>query len=238
MRDHEGGGVVHERPAHHDARMDGGAVHRSIEELLVGDGSVVGVEEDRDEDLVAPPAKAGFEVAPGQVRRGESAVPAKPRFQPSGVQLEDGTHARAVPGRQEDQAQLVVRIVEQLAQAARGGERRGVDVDADEPEELVVVERGGSRALDAHEQRFGGGRRRSGAGRIGCGGLGADGGGKRDIGRHVGSILGSVVERPGGARSAPPDHAPATAPLDLPDGSRHAAASPVRIPAVSLSRRG
>ena len=63
--DHEGGGVVHQRPAHHDARMDGGAIHGAIEELLVGDGPVVGVEEDRDEDLVAPPAKAGFEVAPG-----------------------------------------------------------------------------------------------------------------------------------------------------------------------------
>ena len=199
---------------------------------------MVGVEEDRDEDLVAPPVKAGFEVAPGKVRRGESAVPAKPRFQPSGVQLEDGTHARAVLGRQEEQAQHVVRIVEQLAQAARGGEGRGVDVDADEPEELVVVERGGSRAFDAGEQRFGGRRRRSGAGRIGCGGLGADGGGKRGIGWHDLSILGSVGERPGQACSTAPDRAPADAPLDLSDGSRHAVASPVRIPAVSLSPRG
>ena len=157
VRHHEGAGVVHQRAAHHDARMDGGAVHRSIEDFLVGDGPVVGVEEDRDEDLVAPPVKAG---------------------------------------------------------------------------------RGGSRALDAREQRFGGRRRRSGAGRIGCGGLGADGGGKRGIGRHDGFVLGSVGERPGDACSAAPDHAPAAAPLDLPDGSRHAVASPVRIPAVSLSRRG
>ena len=228
---------MHQRPAHHDARMDGGAVHRSIEDFLVGDGPVVGVEEDRDEDLVAPPVKAGFEVAPGQVRRGESAVPAKPRFQPSGVQLEDGTHARAVLGRQEEKAQKVVRVVEELAQAARGDEGRGVDVDADEPEELMVVEGGGSRALDAREQRFG--RWRGGAGcGIEYGGLGADGGGKRGIGRHDGSILGSVGERPGDACSAARDHAPAAAPLDLPDGSRHAVASPVRIPAVSLSRRG
>ena len=80
----------------------------------------------------------------------------------------------------------------------------------------------GSGAPDAREQRFGGRRRRSGAGRIGCGGLGADGGGKRDIGRHVGSILGGVGERPGGALPAPPGHALAAAPLDLPDGSRHA----------------
>ena len=90
----------------------------------------------------------------------------------------------------------IVRIVEQLAQAARGGERRGIDVDADEPEQLVVVEGGGSGALDARDQRFGRRRRGSGAGRIGRGGLGADGGGRRGIGRHDGSILGSVGRGP------------------------------------------
>ena len=182
VSDHEGGGVVHQRAPHHDARMDGGAMHCSTEELFVGDGLVARVEEDRDEDLVAPPAEAGFEVAPSQAQRGERGAPAKPRFHPSGVH---GMHPCAVLAGEEEQAQHVVRIVEELAQAPRGGERRGVDVDADEPEELVVVEGGGSRALDAREQRFGGRRRRrSGAGRTGCGGLEADGGGKRDIGRH------------------------------------------------------
>ena len=63
--DHEGGGVVRQRPAHHDARMDGGAVHRSIEDFLVGDGPVVGVEEDRNEDLVTPPVKAGIRGSAG-----------------------------------------------------------------------------------------------------------------------------------------------------------------------------
>ena len=120
------------------------------------------IKEDRDEDLVAPPAKVGFEVAPGQVRSGKRAVAAKPGLHPSCVQLEDGVHPRAVLGRQEEKAQKVVRVVEELAQAARGDEGRGVDVDADEPEELVVVERRGSRALDAREERFG--RWRGGSG--------------------------------------------------------------------------
>ena len=234
--DDEGGGVVHQRAAHHDARMDGGAIHRSIKESLVGNGPVAQIKEDRDEDLVAPPAKARFEVAPGQVRSGKRAVAAKPSLHPSCVQLEDGVHPRAVLGRQEENAQKVVRVVEELAQAARGDEHRGVDVDADESEELVVVEGGGSRALDAREERFGRWRGRAGRG-IECGGLGADGGGKRDIGRHDGSILGSVGERLGG--SPPPlDRAPADAPLDLSTGSRQAVASPGRIPGASLSRRG
>ena len=192
------------------------------------------VEEDRDEDLVAPPAKVGFEVAPGQVRSGKRAVAAKPGLHPSCVQLEDGVHPRAVLGRQEEKAQKVVRVVEEFAQAPGGDERRGVDVDADEAEQLMVVEGGGSRALDAGEQCLGRWRARRG---IGCGGLGADGGGKRGIGQHDGSILGSVGERLGG--SPPPlDRALADAPLDLSDGSRQAAASPGRIPTASMSRRG
>ena len=112
------------------------------------------------------------------------------------MQLEDGVHARAVLGRQEEETQHVVRIVEELAQAARGGEGRGIDVDADEPEQLVVVEGGGSGPFDAGDERFGGRRRGSGAGRIGRGGFGADGGGKGGIGRHDGSILGGVGRGP------------------------------------------
>ena len=255
--DHEGGGVVHQRAAHNDARMDGGAIHRPIEQLFVGDGLVARVEEDRDEDLVAPPAKAGFEVAPGEVRRGERAVAAKQGLHPSGVQLKDGMHPCAVLGRQEEQAQHVVGIVEELAQAPGGVERGGVDVDADEPEQLVIVEGGGSRARDSREECLGRWRGRAGRG-IGWGSLGADGGGKRGIGRHDGSILGSAGERPGGARSTPPDHAPVDAPLDLSDerrhgrghgsehrasdagmdASRHAVASPGRIPAVFVSGSG
>ena len=64
-------------------------------------------------------------------------------------------HPRAVLGRQEEKAQKVVRVVEELAQAARGDERRGVDVDADEAEQLMVVEGGGSRALDARSMLAG-----------------------------------------------------------------------------------
>ena len=166
-------------------------------------------------------------------------------------------HPRAVLGRQEEQAQHIVGIVEEFAQAACGVERGGVDVDADEPEQLVIVEGGGSRALDAREERLGRWRGRAGRG-IGCGSPGADGGGKRGIGRHDGSNLSSAGERPGGARSTPPDHAPVDAPLDLSDERRHgrghgsghrasdagtdasrqAVASPGRIPAAFVSRSG
>ena len=166
-------------------------------------------------------------------------------------------HPCAVLGRQEEQAQHVVGIVEELAQAPGGVERGGVDVDADEPEQLVIVEGGGSRARDAREECLGRWRGRAGRG-IGWGSLGADGGGKRGIGRHDGSILGSAGERRGGARSTPPDHAPVDAPLDLSDerrhgrghgsehrasdagmdASRHAVASPGRIPAVFVSGSG
>ena len=148
--DDEGGGVVHQRAPHHDARMDGGAIHCSTEELFVGYGLVARVKEDRDEDLGAPPSKAGFEVAPGEVRRGEGAVAAKPRFHPSGVQLEDGMHPSAVLAGEEEQAQHVVRIVEELARAPpRGGERRGVDVDADEPEAWSSRAAGPARLMRA-----------------------------------------------------------------------------------------
>ena len=65
-------------------------------------------------------------------------------------------HPGAVLGGQEERSQLVVGAVEELAQAPSGGEGRDVDVDADEPEEIVVVQRGRSRALDAGEERRGG----------------------------------------------------------------------------------
>ena len=160
-------------PPHHDARMDGGAIHRSIKESLVGNGPVARME-DRDEDLVAPPAM-GFE----RRRFAVSAPSHRSRAcHPSCVQLEDGVHPRAVH-----------------AMTASTGRSS--------PEPSSGIEYGG---------------------------LGADGGGKRGIGRHDGSILGSVGERLGG--SPPPlDRARADAPLDLSDGSRQAVASPGRIPA-------
>ena len=135
--------------------MDGGAVDGAVEQLLVGDGLVPVVEEDGDEDLVAAPAKAGLEVAPGVVRRSERAVAAQPCLHPAGVNFEDRMDPRPVLGRQEEQAQRVVGIVEHPAQAAGGGERGGVEVDPDEAEQLMVVEGGGTRAPDAGEQRLG-----------------------------------------------------------------------------------
>ena len=167
-------------------------------------GSATGeVEYESDRDWFAVELEAGktyqIDVATaisGGGSLSERTVPAKPCFEPSGVQLEDGVHARAVLGGQEEEAQHVVRIVEELAQTPRGGERRGGDVDTDEVEQLMVVEGGGSGALDAGDERYGGGRRGSGAGRIGRGGLGADGGGKGGIGRHDGSILGGVGRGP------------------------------------------
>ena len=86
-------------------------------------------------------------------------------------------HPGAVLGRQEEGAERVVGVVEELAQAPSGGERRDVDVDADEAEQLVVVEGGGTRALDTGEQRLG--RWRCGVRRgIGRGGLRAHRGGE------------------------------------------------------------
>ena len=166
--------VMSERPAHDDARIDGSAVQGASERFLEGNDAVPVVQEQACEDFVAIAPEAGLDVAPGVGRRGERAtVPAKAGFHPAGVDFVHRMNPCPVLRREQDHAH---RIVEQLAQAARGGEGRGVDVDADEPEEFVVVERGGSRALHAREQRFGGRRRRSGAGRIGRGGLGADGG--------------------------------------------------------------
>ena len=82
---------------------------------------------------------------------------------------------RPVLGGQEEQAQRVVGIVEHPAQAARGGERGGVDVDPEEAEQLVVVEGGGSGPPDAGEKRLARGRCGAGGG-IGRGRLGAHGG--------------------------------------------------------------
>ena len=97
-------------------------------------------------------------------------------------------HPGAVLGGQEEGAQLVVRVVEKLAQATSGGKRRDVDVDADEAEQLVVVESGGTRALNAGEQQLDGWRRRSRRG-IGRGCLGPHRGGERGIVWHGGSVV-------------------------------------------------
>ena len=155
VRHDEGGGVVHQGAAHHDAWMDGGGVHGALKEGLVRDGLVPVVEEDGDEDLVAKSAKPGLEVAPGVGRRGERPVASKPGQHPARMELVDRVHPRPVLGRKEHRTQQVVGVVEELAQPPRGGKRRDVDVDADEAEQLVVVEGGGSRALDAGEQRLG-----------------------------------------------------------------------------------
>ena len=61
----------------------------------------------------------------------------------------------AVLGGQEEGRERVVGVVEELAQPPRVGERRDIDVDADEAEQLVVFEGGGSRAIDAGEQHRG-----------------------------------------------------------------------------------
>lgn len=71
------------------------------------------------------------------------------------MELVQGVDAGAGAGGQEEGAQRVVGVVEELAQAPRGGEGRDVDVDADEAEQLVVVEGGGARALDAGELGLG-----------------------------------------------------------------------------------
>ena len=81
--------------------------------------------------------------------------------------------------REQDHAKHVVWIVEELAQPARGGEGRGVDVNGDEAEQIVVVEGSGAGALNAREQRFGGRRiaLRRGPHRVRrSGGLGEDSG--------------------------------------------------------------
>ena len=174
----ERGGVVHHRPPHDDPGMRGSAVDGPLKDVLGEDRLVAVVEVDDAEDLVAQPAKPGLDVAPGAGRRGERAVAPQPGFHPAGVKLVQGMHAGAVHGGEKEGAEPVVRIVEEFAQAPRGGECREIEVDADKAEQLVVIEGCGARALDTGEQGFEGGLRRvSGVGRIWCGGLGADGGG-------------------------------------------------------------
>ena len=94
--------------------------------------------------------------APGVGGRGERPpVAAKPGLHPPSVDLVQRVHPGAVLGREQDDVQEVVGVVEELAKAPRGGERRRVDVDPEEAEELVVVEGGGAGAPDAREQRIG-----------------------------------------------------------------------------------
>ena len=110
---------------------------------------------------------------------------------PPGVDLVQRMHPRTVLGREQDDVQQVVGVVEELAQAPGGGEGGGVDVEAEKAEELVVVEGGGARAPDAGEQGLG--RRRGGRALrgIGRGGLGTHGGGERGFGGHDASMVGS-----------------------------------------------
>ena len=215
--------------------MHGGAVDGALEDVLGEDRLVAVVEVNDAEDLIAKPAKAGLDVAPGVGRRSERPVASQPGLHPPCMEFVQSVDASAVLGGQGNGAQPVGGVVEELAQAPCGGQSRDIDVDADEAEELVVVEGGGTRALDAGEQRLGGWRRRSRRG-IGRGRLGPHRGGERGFVWHGGS----VVDKAGSGRvnSSP---IPRTAPLpgDPPtragcgersgDGSRSGGAAQVEV---------
>jgi len=63
--------------------------------------------------------------------------------------------AGAVRRGKDDGAEPVVRVVEEAPQPPGGREGRGIDANAEEREELVVVERRGAGALDAREDGVG-----------------------------------------------------------------------------------
>ena len=113
------------------------------------------VEVNDAEDLVAQPAKPGLDIAPGMGQRGKRPVATQPGLHPAGVQ---GMHAGAVLGGQEEGTERVVGVIEEFAQAPHGSERRDVDVDADEAQQLVVIEAAGpARSMRASSDSLDGG---------------------------------------------------------------------------------
>ena len=131
MECNERGGVVHHRPAHDDPGMHGGAVDGALKDVLREARLVAVVEVNDAEDLVAKPAEAGLDVAPGVVRRSERPVASQPGLHPPCVELVQSVDASAVLGGQGNGAQPVGGVVEELAQAPCGGEGRdGTDQNA------------------------------------------------------------------------------------------------------------
>jgi len=88
MRQDHRGGIEHQGPFDHLARIDLRGIDGAAEHLLATDDTMAVVEEQAQENLVSEALQAVHEIAAGGLRRGQGIRAMKPRLEIAAAELQ------------------------------------------------------------------------------------------------------------------------------------------------------